>query len=252
MPKNRLGTFFLSTFAAIFLALPAYAAMLNLHNGGDPSSLDPHKVSGDWENRIVGDIFEGLMTEDIGAKPIAGQAESWTISDDGLVYTFKLRDDANWSDGTPVTSHDFVFAFQRIMNPETAAEYAYLQFPIKNAEAINSGDISDLGQLGVKAVDDKTLEITLEQPTPFFLGALTHYTAYPVPKHVVEAKGSEWVKIENIVVNGPYKPVEWIPGAHVVTTKNDAYYDVANLKIDGVKFFVLEDQSAALKTLSRR
>lgn len=252
MPKNRLAAFFLKLCAVIFFsvslgAASTSAAMLNLHNGGDPASLDPHKVSGDWENRIVGDIFEGLMTEDIGALPIAGQAESWTISDDGLIYTFKLRDNANWSDGQPVTAGDFVFAFQRIMDPATAASYAYLQFPIKNAEAINSGKITDFGELGVKALDDKTLEITLEQPTPFFLGALTHYTAYPVPKHVVEAKGDEWIKMENIVVNGPYKPVEWIPGAHVTTAKNDQYYDVASLKIDGVKFFVLEDQSAALK-----
>ena len=91
------------------------ANTLNLHNGGDPASLDPHKLSGDWENRIAGDIFEGLVTEDINADTIAGQAESWTISDDGLVYTFKLRDGISWTDGTPVTAGDFVFAFQRLM-----------------------------------------------------------------------------------------------------------------------------------------
>lgn len=225
----------------------ATAATLNLHNGGDPTSLDPHKVSGDWENRIVGDIFEGLLTEDVHAQAIPGQAESWTISEDGTVYTFKLRDDAVWSDGTPVTANDFVYAFQRIMNPETAAEYAYLQFTIKNAEEINSGEITDLGALGIRAVDDKTLEITLENPAPFFLTALTHYTAFPIPKHVVEEKGSDWVKIDNIVVNGPYRPVEWIPGSHVTTVKNESYYDVDSLQIDGVKFFVLEDEAAALR-----
>lgn len=230
-----------------FVATSAFAATLNIHNGGDPSSLDPHKVSGDWENRIVGDIFEGLTTEDPKAEPIPGQAESWEISDDGLTYTFKLRDGIQWSDGTPVTSGDFVFAFQRLMNPETAANYAYLQYPIKNAEKINGGDISDLGELGVKAIDDTTLEITLEQPTPYFLGALTHYTAYPLPKHIVEAKGGDWVQIENIVTNGPYKPIEWVPGSHVTTTKSDSYYDAASLKIDGAKFFTLEDESAALK-----
>lgn len=225
----------------------AGAATLNIHNGGDPSSLDPHKLSGDWENRIAGDIFEGLVTEDKGAEPIPGQAESWTVSDDGLVYTFKLRDGIAWTDGTPVTAGDFVFALQRLMNPETAADYAYLQFPIRNAEAINSSKITDLGELGVKAIDDKTLEITLEQPTPYFVGALTHYTAYPLPRHVVEAKGADWVKLENIVTNGPYKPTEWVPGSHVTTVKNEDYYDAANIKIDGAKFFVLEDESAALK-----
>jgi len=199
----------------------AGAGTLNIHNGGDPSSLDPHKLSGDWENRIAGDIFEGLVTEDRGAEPIPGQAESWTVSDDGLVYTFKLRDGIAWTDGTPVTAGDFVFALQRLMDPKTAADYAYLQYPIKNAEAINGGKITDFGQLGIKAIDDKTLEITLEQPTPYFIGALTHYTAYPLPKHVVLAKGADWVKLENIVTNGPYKPTEWVPGSHVTTVKNE-------------------------------
>lgn len=225
----------------------ALANTLNIHNGGDPSSLDPHKLSGDWENRIAGDIFEGLVTEDVNAQAIPGQAESWTISDDGLVYTFKLRDGIVWSDGKPVTAGDFVFAFQRLMNPETAAKYAYLQYPIKNSKAINESKITDLSELGVKAIDDKTLEITLEQPTPYFLGALTHYTAYPLPKHVLEAKGDEWVKIDNIITNGPYTPTEWVPGSHVSTVKNDSYYDAANVSIENVKFFVLEDETAALK-----
>lgn len=242
---------FLKSIAAIavsaVLISPLSAATLNIHNGGDPTSLDPHKVSGDWENRIVGDIFEGLLTEDRGAQPIPGQAESWTISDDGLTYTFNLRDGIVWTDGTPVTAGDFEFAIKRLMDPATAADYAYLQYPIKNAEEINGGTITDFDELGVKALDDKTLEITLKQPTPYFLGALTHYTAYPLPQHVVEEQGSNWVRLENIVTNGPYKPTEWVPGSHVTTVMNDTYYDAANLKIESAKFFVLEDESAALK-----
>jgi len=245
--NHRSSRWLLTALLSLFLAGQAVAATLNVHNGGDASSLDPHKVSGDWENRIVGDIFEGLVTEDRQAEPIPGQAESWTISDDGLVYTFKLRDGITWTDGTPVTAGDFVFALQRLMDPATAANYAYLQYPIKNAEKINNGTIADIGALGVKALDDKTLEITLEQSTPYFVSALTHYTAYPVPQHVVEEKGSDWVRIDNIVTNGPYRPVEWVPGSHVKTVKNDAYYDADNLKIDGVTFFTLEDESAALK-----
>jgi len=133
------------------------------------------------------------------------------------------------------------------MNPETAAKYAYLQYPIKNAESVNSGKMTDLGALGVKAIDDTTLEITLEQPTPYFIGALTHYTAYPLPMHAVKTHGSDWVKIDNIVTNGPYKPVDWVPGSHVTTVKNEQYYEADNVKLDGATFFVLEDQSAALK-----
>ncbi|MCB1384320.1 MAG: peptide ABC transporter substrate-binding protein [Nitratireductor sp.] len=229
------------------LAGAAEARMLNLHNGGDITSLDPHKVSGDWENRVVGDVFEGLVTEDVNAEPIPAMAESWTVSDDGLVYTFKLRDDAVWSDGEPVKASDFVFAFRRLLDPANAADYAYLQYTLKNAEAINKGEIKDTAELGIKAVDDKTLEITLERPTPYLLSALTHYTAYPLPQHALEKFGEDWVKVENIVVNGPYKPTEWVPGSHVQTTINDKYYDAASLKIDGVKFFTLEDESAALK-----
>ncbi len=234
--------------AAVALAAPAArAAVLNLHNGADPSSLDPQKLSGDWEDRIAGDIFEGLLTEDAAAEPIPGQAESWEISDDELTYTFTLRDGITWSDGEPVTAQDFVFAFQRLMDPATAADYAYLQYPIKNAEAINTGEITDFDQLGVRAIDERTLEITLENPTPYFLGALTHYTAYPLPDHVVEEHGDDWVRMENIVTNGPYVPVEWVPGSHVLTEKNEAFHDAENVSIEGVKFFVLEDQSAALK-----
>lgn len=246
MMKKTLILATLCLVSSLF-AVTGWSATLNVHNGGDPSSLDPHKLSGDWENRIAGDIFEGLVTENRSAEPIPGQAESWTISDDGLVYTFTLREGIRWTDDTPVTAGDFAFALQRLMDPATAAEYAYLQYPIKNAEAINSGELTDMSQLGVRAIDDRTLEITLEQPTPYFIGALTHYTAFPVPQHVVEAKGSDWVKIDNIVTNGPYKPIDWVPGSHVTTEKNESYYDAANVSIDGVKFFVLEDESAALK-----
>jgi len=118
---------------ALFMASAAQAVTLNLGNGSEPGSIDPHKASGDWENRIVGELFEGLAAEDIHAQPIPGQAESWTISDDGLVYTFKIRADAKWSDGQPVVAQNWADAFQRLFDPKTAADYAYLQYPIKNS-----------------------------------------------------------------------------------------------------------------------
>lgn len=231
---------------ALMMSTAASAVTLQLHNGGDPKSLDPHKVSGDWENRVVGDFIEGLLTENAKAEAIPGQAESWDISDDGTVYTFHLRDGIQWSDGTPVTAGDFEFAFRRLFDPKTAASYAYLQFPIKNSEAINSGEITDLTQLGVKAIDDKTLEITLNAATPYFLDALTHYTAYPVPKHLVEQFGDDWAKVEHIVSNGPYSIKEWLPGSYVRSEKSDSYYGANDVKIDEVFYHVLEDQAAAL------
>src|SRR5690606_2658104 len=144
----------------------------------------------------------GLMTIDASGEPVLGQAASYEVSDDGLVYTFTLRDDAMWSDGTPVTAQDFVLGAQRLQDPDKAADYAYLMHFIQNAEAINSGEIADFDELGVKALDDKTVEITLNAPTPYLLGALTHYTAYPVPSHVVEEHGDQWTTMANIVGNG--------------------------------------------------
>ena len=231
---------------ALLMSSAASAVTLNMMNGSEPGSLDPHKASGDWENRIIGDYIEGLMAEDANADAIPGQAESYTVSDDGLVYTFKLRDGIQWSDGEPVTAEDFVFAFQRLFDPATASEYAYLQFPIKNGSEIADGTITDFNELGVKALDDKTVEITLEGPTPYFLQALTHYTAYPVPKHVVEKVGDAWTAPENIVGNGPYKVVEWVPGSYVKSVKSDTYYDAENVQIDEVNYFVQDDLAAAL------
>jgi len=216
--------------------------VLHVGNMGEPASLDPHYVSGTWENRIVGDMFLGLTTEGPDGTTVPGAAESWTISDDGLVYTFKIRDHV-WSDGVPVTADDFVFALRRILNPETAAEYASLLYTIKGAEDVNSGKAGPEA-LGVRAIDDKTLEITLSGPAPYFLGQLNHYTAYPVPKHVVEKYGKEWIKKGNIVSNGAYVLDEWVPNAHIKITKNPKFYDAASVSIDTVVLYPQEDRTA--------
>ena len=231
---------------ALLSSTAVQAVTLNMHNGADPGTLDPHNASGDWENRVIGDYLEGLVTEDPEANPVAGQAESWEMSEDGLVYTFHLRDGIQWTDGEPVTAEDFVFGFQRLFDPATAAEYAYLQFPIKNSAAFNAGEITDPSQIGVRAIDDKTLEITLENPTPYFLDALMHYTAYPVPKHLIDEVGNEWTSIENIVANGPYKIVEWVPGSYVRSEKNADYWDAENVQIDEVYYHTQEEETAAL------
>lgn len=231
---------------AALMTSAASAVTLNMMNGSEPGSIDPHQASGDWENRIIGDYIEGLMAEDANAEAIPGQAESYTISDDGLVYTFTLRDGIQWSDGEPVTAEDFVFAFQRLFNPATASDYAYLQFPIKNSSEIAEGKITDFNELGVKALDEKTVEFTLNGPTPFFLQALTHYTAYPVPKHVIDEVGDQWTQVANIVSNGPYTPTEWVPGSYIKSVKSETYWDAANVQIDEVNYFVQDDLAAAL------
>ncbi len=151
---------------ALLMGGSASAVTLNTMNGSEPGSIDPHKASGDWENRIIGDYIEGLVAEDAHAEAIPGQAESWDVSADGLVYTFHLRSGIQWSDGTPVTAGDFEYAFRRLFNPATASEYAYLQYPIKGGSEIADGSMAvDSADFGVKSIDDKTLEITLEGPT---------------------------------------------------------------------------------------
>jgi oligopeptide transport system substrate-binding protein len=220
--------------------------VLRIGNSGEPDSLDPHQVSGNWEDRIVGDMFMGLTSEAADGTVIPGAAESWTISDDGLTYTFALRDHS-WSDGEPVTADDFVFALRRILDPATAAEYAYILYPIKNAEAVNSGNLADLEALGVRALDPQTLEITLERPTSYFVEQLTHYTAFPVPKHKVDELGDDWVKPDNIVGNGPYTVVEWLPNSHVKMVRNANFYDAGNVAIDEVDYFPTEERNAGTK-----
>lgn len=221
------------------------AGTLRVASMGEPASLDPHKVSGTWENYIVGDMFVGLTTEDPTSKAVPGVAESWTVSEDGKTYTFKLRK-STWSDGTPLTANDFVFSLQRILLPETAAEYASLLYIIKGAEAINTGKAA-ADTLGVKAIDDYTLQVQLTGPAPYFLELLTHYTAYPVPKHVIDKVGKAWTKPENMVINGPFKLVEWLPNTHVKLTRNDKFYGNDSVVLDNVTFYTQEDRAAVQK-----
>ncbi len=239
----------LGVFTAVMIMASAGIVLaggtLRVASMGEPASLDPHKVSGTWENYVVGDMFIGLTTENPKAEPIPGVAESWTVSEDGKTYTFKLRE-STWSDGTPLTAHDFVFSMQRILDPATAAEYASLLYIIAGAEAVNKGEAKP-ETLAVTAIDDQTLEIRLTGPAPYFLALLTHYTAYPVPKHVIDKVGKEWTKPQNMVVNGPYKLVEWIPNTHVKLTKNDKYWDAASLALDNLTFYTQEDRAAVQK-----
>ena len=230
----------------LFSLTPALAAELRIGNAGEPDTLDPHHASGTWENRIIGDMFMGLTTEAADGSVIPGAAESWTVSDDGLVYTFTLRDHT-WSDGQPVTADDFVFAMRRLLAPETAAKYASILYTIKNAKALNEASMEGMENLSVKAIDDKTLEVTLEYPAPYFIEQLTHYTAFPIPKHKVEELGEDWIKPENLVSNGAYTVTEWVPNTHVRAEKNEAFYDAANVSIDSVMYFPSEERNAATK-----
>ena len=236
--------------AAVLMAVamtPAWAGgVMHLGNGAEPASMDPHFITGTWESSIVGGMFMGLTTSDAKARIIPGLATSWDISDDGKTYTFDLRDGAKWSDGQPITAEDFVFSLQRILRPETAAKYAFILYPIKNAEAVNKGEMK-ADKIGVRAINSDTLEIQLEAPTPFFLEQLTHYTAFPVPMHAVKKHGKDWTKKENIVVSGSFILDEWMPQSHLKVVKNPMFFDADNVSLDGIVYYPTEDKSAELK-----
>ncbi len=219
--------------------------IFNRGNAAEPGTVDPHLANANWENTIVGDVLMGLTTEDAKGEPIPGAAERWETSPDGLTWTFHIRDH-QWSDGQPVTAGDFVFAWRRILDPKTAAPNAYYLYLIKNAQAVNTGKMPGT-MLGVSAPDDKTLVVTLEHPTPYLLEFLNNLTTFPLPRHVLEAKGEAWTKAGNYVGNGPYILKEWIPNDHLTLEKNPKFYDAANVKIDRVVFFPTSDYVAALK-----
>lgn len=236
----------LGLLTAFALAGAAHAEkILNRGNGAEPYSLDPHRAVMTAENNIIGDMLMGLYTEDANGRAIFGAAERADVSSDGLTWTFALRPHM-WSDGKPVVAADFVVALRRVLDPKTAAEYASVLYPLKNALTVNKGDLAP-EKLGVRAVDAKTLVIDLEHPAPFLPELLTHYTTFPIPKHVVEKHLSDWTRAEKMVVNGPYKLAEWKPHDHVRLVKNALFYDAANVKINEVVYFPTDDDNAALK-----
>ncbi len=215
-------------------------------NFAEPSSLDPHRISGTWESHIGRDLFLGLMTDSAEGEPIYGAATAYEVSEDGLTWTWTMREGHQWSDGTPVTAHDFVFAYRRIMDPATAAEYASILYPIKNARAVNFGEVP-VEELGVRAIDDGTLEISLEHPAPYLPEMLTHQALFPVPKHLVEEVGDRWVSSGTMVSNGPYMLVEWRPNDFVHLEKNPYFYDAENVAIDETYFYPTDNTPAALR-----
>jgi oligopeptide transport system substrate-binding protein len=214
-------------------------------NRAEPDTLDPHLATSQYEYEIVGDMFVGLMTENAAGDPVPGAALGYEASPDGLVYTFHLRPH-NWSDGTPVTARDFVYSLRRVLGPKTAAQSAGVLYPIRNARAVSGGKLPPEA-LGVRALDDRTLEIAFQAEVPYIAQLMTHNVAFPVPQHAVEKYGYAWSRPENAVSNGPYVVKEWLPDDHILLVKNDKFFDAHNVAIERVYFYPTEDYSAALK-----
>lgn len=215
-------------------------------NGGDPDSLDPHRSEGTSSGAILRDLYEGLVGETVNAELRPGGAREWDISSDGLVYTFYLHEDARWSNGDPVVAEDYAFGLRRSVSPATASAYAQLLKPIRNASAVIAGT-EPPAALGVEALDRYTLRITLETPTPYLLGMLTHTSAFPVHRPSLEKHGERFTRPGNLVSNGPYVLDEFVAQSHVKLVRNPHYREQDQVAIATVYYFNTEDRNAELK-----
>ena len=233
--------------------------VLNLCIASEPETIDPNLGSSVDSAMYANHQFENLMKyvksdEHPADDPTVynvdvdlGQAASYEVSEDQTVYTFKLRDDIFWSDGEPVVAENFVYSWQRLVNPETAADYGYfLDNIVLNAAAIQAGE-KEPSELGIVALDEKTLQVTLESPCAYFLSMCAFPTLMPLRQDVVE--GSEnWTDPENIVVNGAYKVTEWVHDSYIKMEKNDKYYDAANLGPDALIWNLSDSETAILSS----
>ncbi len=215
-------------------------------NGSEPDTMDPHLSEGTSSSEVLRDLYEGLTTEDIDANVVPGMAERWDISEDGKTYTFYLRDNAKWSNGDPVVAKDFVVGMRRTVDPATISSYAQILDMIVNAAQIRTGELPK-EELGVKALSDKVLEISLNAPTPYFLGLLNHSSTYPIHRASWQQHGKQFTKPGNMISNGAYQLKEWVVASHIKLVRNPHYYDNDNVQIDTVYVYPTEDISGEMK-----
>ncbi len=236
-------------FAAMLLAaaFPASADdVLRRANGNEPGTLDPQKYLLVSEDTIIRDLFEGLTTEGPNNEILPGQAESWTVSPDGLTWTFRLRDGLVWSDGVPVTGNDFVAGAQRLVDPATAAGIPDWGLKLRNARAILAGEKAP-DQLGIAAPDERTVVVSLSEPSPLIPYLFSQTPLMPVPRHALAVHGKAWSAPGNMVSNGPYMLAAWLPYEMVRIVRNPRFRDPASVAIPVVEFYNSDDQEASLK-----
>ena len=231
--------------------------VITFNLGAEPKTIDPALSTAVDSATVIGNTFEGLMRLDDKDVPIPGMADKYEMSKDGLVYTFHIRKGAQWSDGKPVVAGDFEYAWKRALKPATASEYAYQLFYLKNGQGYNESELAaadktagvksaTIDEVGVKAKDDSTLVVTLENPTVYFLSLMAFQTYMPVRKDVAD-KDTAWAtKSATYITNGAFKLKEWVPKDVMTFVKNDKYWDASNIKLDTINYKMLEDQTAAL------
>lgn len=220
--------------------------VLHLGNGTEIQTLDPHRNEDVSGSNVLRDLYEGLVGETPNGDPEPGAAESWTVSDDGKTYVFSLRHGARWSNGDPVTAHDFVYGFRRAADPKTLSIYTFILSPIENADAIAAGSLPP-DRIGVRALDDYTLEIRLANATPYFLGLLAHSTTYPVHRPSLEKYGDKFTRPGHLVGNGAFRLEEWVVQSHIKLVRNPYYWDDAHTTLQEIYFYPTENVPAELQ-----
>lgn len=220
--------------------------VLNLLETQEIPTLDPALATDEVSFIVLNNVMEGLYRLGKDNKPVPGVAESYEVSQDGKVYTFKLRKDAKWSNGDPVTAHDFVFAWRRVLDPKTASEYAYIMYDIKNAEEINQGKLP-VDQLGVKALDDYTLQVELKNPVPYFVSLTVFSSFMPQNEKFVKSQGEKYgLEANTTLYNGPFVLSEWKHEQGWTYKKNPNYWDKDNVKLETINVKVVKDTATAV------
>jgi len=219
---------------------------LNVNVGPEPATIDPAKNSAVDGATLINHAFEGLMKLDKDNKIVEGQAAKYEVNKDETVYTFTLREGIKWSDGEPVKAEDFVYAWQRLVDPKTGADYNYMLDVVKNANEIMAGKKKP-EELGIKALDEKTVEVTLTTPTPYFLEVCAFPATFPVRKDIVEANADTWsTDPKTYIGNGPYVLKSWEHQSKMTYVKNENYYDLKKLGPDTINFVLMEDKNTML------
>ena len=248
MKKNIL-VLILSLSLIMGISLVAFTApvTVNLNLGTEPPTLDPALATDTTSVAVIENLFLGLTDfDDYTTEVVPELATSWECSEDGLIWVFHLRKDVNWSDGRPVTAHDIEYAVKRASDPATAADYAFVLYVIKGVEEVNTGEITDLNYIGVKAIDDYTIQFILRKPAVYFPGIAGMGMARPVPRWVIEKYGNEWTEPENIVTNGPYLLKKWDHQDEMILEKNPNYYEADKVQIERVHYVMIIEASTAM------
>jgi oligopeptide transport system substrate-binding protein len=217
--------------------------LITINLAEEPKTIDPTLNSSVDGGTYINHLFEGLTTVDKNLQTVPGVAEKWDVSSDGTVYTFHIRSNAKWSDGKAVTAKDFVYSWKRAVDPATASEYAYQLYYVKNAAKINGGE-GTVEDLGVKAIDDKTLEVTLEGPCAYFLQLTSFPTLYPLREDIITANPEGWTQDPKTYIgNGPFKMKEWVHDSNITLVKNENYWNAKTIVGNELKFVLMADDN---------